>query len=140
MTSPSQPTQEMSARAPDIVGRLRHLAKLLGVGSFDIPSNLNEAAEEIAALLARNAELETKVVSLERWQSARLETTDFDIKRIVELEKALGFYADGTRYNGANQRRVEGDPFTTADAAYRKDVTRDGGSIARAALKSGGGA
>jgi hypothetical protein len=31
----------------DIVLRLRHLAKLLGVGHFDIPARLNEAATEI---------------------------------------------------------------------------------------------
>lgn len=34
----------------DIVERLRHMAKLLGVGSYDIPGLLNEAAAEIEAL------------------------------------------------------------------------------------------
>jgi len=42
---PSQPMSET-----DIVLRLRHLAKLLGVGSFDIPARLNEAADEIERL------------------------------------------------------------------------------------------
>jgi len=34
----------------DIVLRLRHLAKLLGVGHFDIPARFNEAADEIERL------------------------------------------------------------------------------------------
>lgn len=34
----------------DIVPRLRHLSKILGVGSFDIPARLNEAADEIERL------------------------------------------------------------------------------------------
>jgi hypothetical protein len=50
------------------------------------------------------------------------------------LIDALKFYADGKRYSGPNQRLVNGDKYTAKDAAYMKDVTRDGGAIARAAL------
>jgi hypothetical protein len=48
--------------------------------------------------------------------------------------EALSFYADAQRYNGPNCRRIDGDRFTPFGDSYRKDVTRDGGEIARAAL------
>ncbi len=56
--------------------------------------------------------------------------------RVAELEHALSFYADATRYRGPNQGIVEGvvDHFTPPDAAYCQDVSRDSGAIARAAL------
>jgi hypothetical protein len=54
--------------------------------------------------------------------------------RIRELEKALEFYADSRRYDGPNQRPIENDPYADADAVYIKDVTRDHGRIAKAAL------
>ena len=52
------------------------------------------------------------------------------------LKKALSFYADSTRYHGPNQRLDEPDEWSDAVglAAYRLDVTRDGGMIARQAL------
>lgn len=55
-----------------------------------------------------------------------------------EAMRALEFYADERRYDGANQRRSSWpeDPFTAEDAAYLTDSTRDGGSIARQALQS----
>lgn len=52
------------------------------------------------------------------------------------LVKALGFYARVAAHNGPNQRNVGSDPYTPPDAAYVQDITRDGGSIARAALTS----
>jgi hypothetical protein len=52
------------------------------------------------------------------------------------LRKALSFYADGRRYQGANQRPISDDPFAKPDAVYILDVTRDNGSIATAALAS----
>ena len=52
------------------------------------------------------------------------------------LKKALSFYADSTRYHGPNQRLDEPDEWSDAVGltAYRLDVTRDGGMIARQAL------
>lgn len=57
--------------------------------------------------------------------------------RIAELEKALRFYEQEIRYQGPNQREVNGDIYTPAGAVYLQDVTRDRGAIARAALKLG---
>lgn len=54
--------------------------------------------------------------------------------QLVKVREALEFYADGERYNGPNQRLVGDDKYTRADAAYLKDVTRDGGDLARRAL------
>ena len=52
------------------------------------------------------------------------------------LKKALSFYADASRYDGANQRLHEPDEWSEAAglSAYRLDVTRDNGTIARQAL------
>ena len=52
------------------------------------------------------------------------------------LRKALGFYADPTRYHGPNQRLDAPDEWSerVGLTAYRLDVTRDQGAIARAAL------
>lgn len=55
------------------------------------------------------------------------------------LAKALRFYADPSRYEGANQRPVEGDEFKVPGLPYRLDVTRDCGEIARAAIAEAGG-
>ncbi|MCK1668681.1 hypothetical protein [Bradyrhizobium sp. 153] len=57
------------------------------------------------------------------------------LHRVADLERALRFYADPTRYNGPNQH-IKGDPdeYQPKDAAYLLDVTRDGGKIARDAL------
>lgn len=53
------------------------------------------------------------------------------------LKKALSFYANITRYQGPNQRLDEPDEWSDAAGltAYRLDVTRDGGVIARQALE-----
>ena len=53
------------------------------------------------------------------------------------LKKALSFYADQTRYHGPNQRLEVADEWSEAVGltAYRLDVTRDGGLIARQALE-----
>jgi hypothetical protein len=50
------------------------------------------------------------------------------------LIAALEFYADPKRHEGANQRNDADDKFSNG-SAYLFDVTRDGGGIARAALK-----
>jgi hypothetical protein len=49
-------------------------------------------------------------------------------------EKALKFYADPWRYHGPNQRLDKPDEFSPDGAVYLVDVTRDYGSIAKAAL------
>lgn len=53
------------------------------------------------------------------------------------LKKALSFYSDSTRYRGPNQRLDDPDEWSDAVGltAYRLDVTRDGGVIARQALE-----
>lgn len=55
--------------------------------------------------------------------------------QVAALKHALQFYADPTRYDGPNQRRTEPDHYTPPDQGYRRDVTRDGGLIARSALR-----
>lgn len=47
---------------------------------------------------------------------------------------ALEFYADPRRYYGPNQRPIAEDKFAQPNDAYLRDVTRDGGEIARKAL------
>lgn len=56
------------------------------------------------------------------------------IEETEALVKALEFYADLRRYNGANQRPIPDDPFAKPDAVYIQDVTRDNGAVAIAAL------
>lgn len=54
---------------------------------------------------------------------------------LLECTKALLFYADETRYHGANQRlESTPDSHQPEGLPYRLDVTRDGGAIARKAL------
>ncbi len=50
------------------------------------------------------------------------------------LVKALEFYANPHRYDGPNRQAIEGDPYAKTDDVYLRDVTRDHGEIARAAL------
>ena len=59
------------------------------------------------------------------------------LDRIAELEAALAFYADPTRYHGPNQSLDSPDAWSEQVGlqAYRLDVTRDQGVIARNALK-----
>ena len=61
-------------------------------------------------------------------------------RELDELRAALSFYADETRYWGPNQRlAVDESDVWSAEAGldvYRLDVTRDGGAIARAALRT----
>lgn len=56
---------------------------------------------------------------------------------IDHVREALEFYADPKRYNGANQR-IEGEPdgWQPFEFPYLWDVTRDGGHIARDALRA----
>lgn len=49
------------------------------------------------------------------------------------MREALDFYADPTRYHGPNQRNDHADKWS-GESPYIRDVTRDGGAIARAAL------
>jgi hypothetical protein len=53
---------------------------------------------------------------------------------VDELTKALRFYADPERYRGSNNRLVGEDPYTPSGEVYLRDVMRDRGEIARAAL------
>lgn len=50
-----------------------------------------------------------------------------------KMREALEFYADPTRYHGPNQRNDHADKWS-GESPYIRDVTRDGGAIARAAL------
>ena len=52
----------------------------------------------------------------------------------AEMRKALEFYADEERYKYPNMPRLPGDPYTPADEPYMRDITRDRGALARAAL------
>lgn len=56
---------------------------------------------------------------------------------LAQMKEALEFYADPTRYNGANQRNDSDDKWSGGNA-YLKDVTRDHGEIARRALSPQG--
>jgi hypothetical protein len=51
-----------------------------------------------------------------------------------KAEKALRFYADKKRYQGANQPSPGDDPYTPLGFPYLIDTHRDNGAIARAAL------
>lgn len=51
------------------------------------------------------------------------------------MARALAFYADPRRYEGANIRPIENDPYAKPNQVYIQDVTRDLGEIARAALR-----
>lgn len=51
------------------------------------------------------------------------------------IARALAFYADPKRYRGSNQRNDGSDPWS-GDDPYLKDINRDGGAIARAALSA----
>jgi hypothetical protein len=71
-------------------------------------------------------------------------TTDGDCKMsdptskttIAKLKMALAFYADERRYEGPNQKPIENDPYQPDhEFPYLLDIIRDGGSIAREALK-----
>jgi hypothetical protein len=62
--------------------------------------------------------------------------TDYESR--MKLVAALQFYADPKRYEGSNQRRDSGDPYTPEEMPYRLDVYRDSGEIARAALAAAG--
>jgi hypothetical protein len=48
---------------------------------------------------------------------------------------ALTFYADPQRYKGANCRPFDDDPYTEPGAPYMQDIHRDGGELAKSALK-----
>jgi hypothetical protein len=58
------------------------------------------------------------------------------LDRVAKLTEALTFYADPKRYQGPNQKAIDGDKFNPKgdDAVYYHDVSRDHGEIARAAL------
>ena len=57
-----------------------------------------------------------------------------DERTLERFRKALEFYANPQRYNGPNQRAVDGDAHQPSTCPYLWDVTRDGGDIARRAL------
>jgi hypothetical protein len=48
---------------------------------------------------------------------------------------ALAFYAQRRRYEGSNGRPEKDDPYTPEGAPYMQDVHRDGGDLARTALR-----
>jgi len=64
--------------------------------------------------------------------------SDLDLlaaEHIKALEWALRFYANPGRYDGPNMPPLPDDPFQPEHLVYRMDVTRDFGSVARAALQ-----
>lgn len=66
------------------------------------------------------------------WQEVAEQT----MRENAALRKALSFYADPTRYHGPNQPQDGPDEWSESVglSAYRLDVTRDQGVIARAAV------
>ena len=56
------------------------------------------------------------------------------LAEIERLRAALEFYASPRRYEGANQKPIDGDMYAPKDFPYLWDVMRDGGEIARDAL------
>lgn len=64
----------------------------------------------------------------------RLASHPSDAAAVKILRDALGFYADRRRYDGSNLKPIPDDPFAEPGMAYMYDVTRDHGSVARAAL------
>ena len=60
---------------------------------------------------------------------------------VESLKHALSFYADGSRYYGPNRALDAPDKWSerVGLSAYRLDVTRDGGVIARNALENTNG-
>jgi hypothetical protein len=106
------------------------------VSDYVLAENVVEclnASREHDSLKARIEELETAL------QGATV-IANISGSRIAELERALRFYADGRRYQGANQQPIPNDPYAKPDAVYIQDVTRDCGAIARATLQSKGAA
>lgn len=93
---------------------------------------LKAQLEHTGGALGREIELNAQMEEVQRVYIATLKTA---ADEIAVLRKALGFYADPFRYNGPNQRLAddETDPWNP-DGVYMKDVTRDGGEIARKAL------
>jgi hypothetical protein len=55
----------------------------------------------------------------------------------ARLRTALEFYADPRRYEGPNTNPIPNDPYQPEELVYRLDIIRDGGQIARNALKQG---
>jgi hypothetical protein len=100
---------------------------------FGLGPVCDEAAAALEAQAAQIAELTAARENLEA--EAKL-FADKMAAQIEALRAALSFYADPSRYHGPNM------PLTTRDewservglGAYRLDVTRDGGVIARAAM------
>jgi hypothetical protein len=64
------------------------------------------------------------------------ETIDL-MNEVARLRTALLFYADSRRYEGPNTNPIPDDPYQPKELVYRLDVSRDGGQIARNALKQG---
>jgi hypothetical protein len=64
---------------------------------------------------------------------------DPDLRRAYAREeslmKALKFYAEARRYLGPNRDPIPGDPFGAPGDSYIRSVDKDGGKIARDALK-----
>jgi hypothetical protein len=60
------------------------------------------------------------------------------LDRVKALEEGLSFYADPERYHGPNQGLDRPDKWSEEVGlkAYRLDVTRDHGCIARALLEN----
>lgn len=57
------------------------------------------------------------------------------IDREEQARHALEFYAQRKRYEGSNSRAEADDPYTPIGSSYMQDVYRDGGDLARMALR-----
>jgi len=77
---------------------------------------------------------------IHNYERERFEAAD-ELERLrasnKQMAEALRFYADERRYGGPNREPIKDDPFGLPDDPYIRDVTKDGGTLARAALKDG---
>jgi hypothetical protein len=105
------------------------------ITALAIARELLAARSTIARLEAESALIRESLADAIKGRAAVCEANARLLDERDEARKALRFYADPLRYQGGNQRPLPGDEFTPAGFYYRIDVTRDGGAIARAALK-----
>lgn len=80
--------------------------------------------------------VQTARIDWRRSYYAEADNSDALRKECEALRRALSFYADPTRYHGPNQPQDGHDEWSERVGlrAYRLDVTRDQGAIARAAV------
>jgi hypothetical protein len=98
------------------------------------PSNLMHRLEQgIPSQYGYTAGRFAELIAERDAQAAQIAERDAQIEA---LRAALSFYADPSRYHGPNMHLTTRDEWSgrVGLGAYRLDVTRDGGVIARAAM------